>query len=100
MPFLASGAVMAIEDAAALAAAMAYAGNEPSAAFRAYETQRLGRVSRVQKDSARMGDIYHMSGALRLARNLTLAATPGHRLLARNDWLYRYRVEELKMEAD
>jgi salicylate hydroxylase len=100
MPFLASGAVMAIEDAAALAAAMAYAGNEFAAAFHAYETHRLGRVSRVQKDSARMGNIYHMSGALRLARNLTLAATPGHRLLARNDWLYRYRVEAFRTAAD
>ena len=100
MPFLASGAVMAIEDAAALAAAMTRPGNGFAAAFRAYETQRLGRVSRVQKGSARMGDIYHMSGALRLARNLTLAATPGHRLLARNDWLYRYRVEGSRMEAD
>jgi salicylate hydroxylase len=79
---------------------MARAGIEFAAAFRAYEAHRLGRVSRVQKHSARMGNIYHMSGALRLARNLTLAATPGHRLLARNDWLYRYRVEAFRMEAD
>jgi salicylate hydroxylase len=100
MPFLASGAVMAIEDAAALSTAMACAGDEFAAAFRGYETHRLGRVSRVQKGSARMGNIYHMSGALRLARNLTLAATPGHRLLARNDWLYCYRVEAFRMEAD
>jgi salicylate hydroxylase len=92
VPFLASGAVMAIEDAAVLAAETARTPGDHPMAFRAYEARRLPRASKVQQASARMGDIYHMSGPMRLARNLTLAALPSHALLARNDWLYDYRV--------
>jgi 2-polyprenyl-6-methoxyphenol hydroxylase-like FAD-dependent oxidoreductase len=90
MPFLASGAVMALEDAAVLAAEIARAPQDLPEAFRAYQRRRQERVVNVQRTSRRMGEIYHMSGALRLARNLALAAMPGRRLLARNDWLYGY----------
>ncbi|WP_088347452.1 MULTISPECIES: FAD-dependent monooxygenase [Rhodomicrobium] len=93
MPFLASGAVMALEDAATLAAEMARTPDDPAEAFRAYEQRRMARVGRVRRASARMGEIYHMSGAMRLARNLTLGAAPERLLSARNDWLYGYRVE-------
>ncbi len=63
-------------------------------AFRAYESRRKPRVERVQRASARMGEIYHMDGAMRLARNLTLGAAPQRLLLARNDWLYGYRTDD------
>ncbi len=94
MPFLASGAVMAIEDAAVLAAETARSPGAPPSAFRAYETRRMPRVRRVQRASERMGEIYHMDGAMRLARNLTLAAVPAPLLFSRNDWLYGYRAED------
>ncbi len=93
MPFLASGAVMAIEDAAVLAAELARSPRDIEAAFRRYETRRMPRVSRVQKASERMGEIYQMTGAMRLARNLTLGALPTSLLVSRNDWLYGYCVE-------
>ena len=94
MPFLASGAVMAIEDAAVLAAEIERAADDLGRAFRAYESRRKPRVERVQRASARMGEIYHMDGAMRLARNLTLGAAPQRLLLARNDWLYGYRTDD------
>jgi hypothetical protein len=37
-----------------------------------------------------MGEIYHMDGAMRFARNMVLSTIPPARLLARNDWLYGY----------
>jgi salicylate hydroxylase len=90
MPFLASGAIMAIEDAAVLAAALAGADGDVEGAFRAYETSRIPRTRRVQQASARMGEIYHMQGAMRLARNAVLSALPENVLIRRNDWLYGY----------
>ena len=92
MPFLASGAVMAIEDAAVIAAELG-GGGDIAAAFSRYERRRMPRLARVQRASTRMGEIYHMSGAMRLARNISIAALPGWHLLSRNDWLYGYRAD-------
>jgi 3-hydroxybenzoate 6-monooxygenase len=94
MPFLASGAVMAIEDAAVLAAELGRSADDLAAAFSRYEQRRMPRVARVQRASARMGDIYHMSGAMRFARNLSLTAMPEQLLLSRNDWLYGYKADD------
>ena len=99
MPFLASGAVMAMEDAAVLAAEISRSAGDLPAAFSRYERARMPRLARVRRASARMGDIYHMSGAMRLARNLSLAALPGRYLLSRNDWLYGYRAADDQLAA-
>ncbi len=90
MPFLAQGAVMALEDAAALGRAL---GAEPDhrMAFPAYESARRSRKLRVQQAAARNGKIYHLDSALAVARNLTLRAVPGTRLMAAYDWLYGHR---------
>jgi salicylate hydroxylase len=93
MPFLASGAVMAIEDAAVLAGKLARKPMDPQIAFKNYEKLRIPRVRRVQHRSQAMGGVYHLGGAMRLARNLTFGLLPPNRLLARNDWLYGYCAE-------
>jgi salicylate hydroxylase len=90
-PFLASGASMAIEDAHVLASVLEK-HVDPAESFALYEKMRRPRVARVAARSRRMGEIYHMSGVMRLARNAVIAATPPGRLLARNDWLYGFRV--------
>jgi salicylate hydroxylase len=90
LPFLASGAVAAIEDAAVLAAQLAGRPDNPERAFQAYEAARIPRLDRIVRGSQRMGEIYHMQGPVRLARNLVLGAMPPALLLARNDWLYGY----------
>lgn len=94
-PFLASGAVMAIEDAAILAEELARTPDVPSLAFRQYEARRRGRVARVRRGSLQMGAIYHMQGPLRLVRNLVMRTLPPLQLLSRNDWLYRYCADPL-----
>lgn len=93
-PFLASGAVMAIEDAETLAVELARTPDKAAAALLRYEARRKPRAERIVSTSARMGEIYHMEGAMRLARNTTLAALPSNYLLARNDWLYGFRVTD------
>ncbi|RIA55316.1 FAD-dependent monooxygenase [Dichotomicrobium thermohalophilum] len=94
LPFLASGGVLAIEDAAALARSLAFAKGQTEAAFAAYARQRRPRAARVQARSRRMGRIYHMSGVMRWSRNQVLTMQRPHELLRRNDWLYSYRADE------
>jgi salicylate hydroxylase len=90
MPFLAQGAVQAIEDAGELGAVFAmYPGNVP-AALALYEKKRLPRTAAVQLASRRQGTIYHLSGPLGLARDMTLRAMGFERMMDRLDWIYQY----------
>ncbi len=86
-PFLAQGAAQAIEDAGALARRLG-ASAGVGAALAAYSGDRVARATRVQRDAIAQGRIYHMSGALALARDLTMRALGPRRLLSRYDWLY------------
>ncbi|MBU1210942.1 MAG: FAD-dependent monooxygenase [Alphaproteobacteria bacterium] len=100
LPFLAQGAVLALEDAATLARCLSVAqlasngslGDDASAAaLAAYETARRPRSARVQAASRRNGEIYHLSGPMRTARNMTLRMLPPEKLLAGYDWLYGWK---------
>lgn len=86
LPFLAQGAAQAIEDAAALAAALGRT-DDAAAALRAYEGERRARTARIQLAARRNGAIYHLSGPARIARDLTLRRSAAH-LLDRYDWIY------------
>jgi salicylate hydroxylase len=94
LPFLASGAVMAIEDAAVIAQELARTPDDCPAAFERYQERRMPRIERLQEAVAKTGEIYHLHGPMRFARNLALAAIPRKALLARNDWLYGFRVDD------
>jgi salicylate hydroxylase len=94
LPFLASGSVMAIEDAEVLATEIAYSPDDLAAAFQRYEGRRVPRTNRIVAASARMGEIYHMGGLMRLARNAALTFMPEGILLKRYDWLYGFRITE------
>ena len=91
LPFLAQGAVMALEDAAVLAREIA--ARPDAEAFLAYERQRKPRTARIQLQSRRMGGIYHAAGAMALARNLTLRLASPSFALNRLDWIYRWTPE-------
>lgn len=89
LPFLAQGAVMALEDAVVLSREVAHAPGLPEA-FQSYEQQRKPRTARVQEQSRGMSRIYHASGPLAFARNMTLSlASPGF-ALSRLEWIYRW----------
>jgi 2-polyprenyl-6-methoxyphenol hydroxylase-like FAD-dependent oxidoreductase len=88
LPFLAQGAALAIEDAAALAESLALSTDDPEGAFQRYEGLRRPRALKVQRVSARLGRTYHMRGVSRLARNLVLRSRRPTSLLFAFDWLY------------
>jgi 3-hydroxybenzoate 6-monooxygenase len=88
LPYLAQGAALAIEDAAALARCHTEHPDDAAAAFRAYEAARYARSARLQATARRFGRIYHLSGAARLARNFALRARRGETALRQFDWLY------------
>jgi salicylate hydroxylase len=89
LPFLAQGAMMALEDAAVLGRAMATAP-DPSTAFAAYERDRRPRTARIQAESRRMGRVYHARGAFALARNLALRLGSASYAMDRLSWIYRW----------
>ena len=96
LPFAAQGAGMAIEDAAVLAKVLSEAqpetAAEVTAALKRYARLRRSRLARVQRTARKQGGIYHMAGALALARDLAIKALGPRRMLAQQDWIYRWRV--------
>ena len=91
LPFLAQGAAMALEDAAALAEPLADAltsGQDPAPILRAFEESRQARAAHLVRASRSVGRTYHMPPPFSIARDLALRAM-GARLTDRYDWIYR-----------
>jgi len=94
LPYMAQGAVQAIEDAAVLARCLERVdGRGVVPALGRYEETRRPRATRCQEGSRRNGVIYHLAdGEAQHERDSGLAAVPtlpG----ARNAWLYGHDVE-------
>ena len=96
LPFAAQGAGMAIEDAAVLANALSDSAGENiagiPAALKRYGRLRRARVKRVASSARLQGRIYHLTGAAAFARDLAIRAMGPERMLARQDWIYDWRV--------
>ena len=60
--------------------------------LRAYETARAQRTAQLQAASLANNRNYHMNGMQRFARDLLLPVIGGERLIARNDWVYGYKI--------
>ena len=88
LPFLAQGAAMAIEDAQCLAMSLGSGKHGFSEAFAVYQEERQSRVRRLQETSKRLGQIYHMTGLIGFARNLTISRRQSIGLLKDYKWLY------------
>ena len=92
LPFMAQGAVMAIEDAWILAACLDRIADQPAALAR-YQALRAPRVTRVIEAANANARNYHLSGSARLIGHTGLRAisklAPGA-LLGKFDWLYDY----------
>lgn len=87
-PYLAQGAGMAIEDAAELQRALAMHELEVPLRLRRYALNRWQRNARVQERSLRNGRIFHATGPVRWARDLSMRLL-GERLLDQ-PWLYGF----------
>jgi 2-polyprenyl-6-methoxyphenol hydroxylase-like FAD-dependent oxidoreductase len=96
LPFAAQGAGMAIEDAAVLAKTLSESRLDGAAgvaaALKDYAALRRPRVGKVQRAARRQGQIYHLGGPMALARDLTIQALGPQRLLARQGWIYGWRL--------
>lgn len=90
LPFLAQGAVMAIEDAVTLADCVA-GGRDIDSGFAAYASGRRERVTKVAAASRRNGRIYHLGGLPAVARNAALRLIAGEQVMAGYDWLYGWK---------
>ncbi|HMN37010.1 MAG TPA: FAD-dependent monooxygenase [Hyphomicrobium sp.] len=91
LPFLAQGAVLALEDAIVLARELSRDTGSVSEALTRYEDRRRPRALRVQGASRRNGRIYHLSGALARARDNVLRRSPATLLMRQYDWLYGWK---------
>ncbi len=85
-PYLAQGAGMALEDAAALAQALEDLPGDVPLALQHYAQARWQRNARVQARARRNGAIFHLKGPMRLGRDASLKLL-GQRLLD-VPWLY------------
>ncbi|HXQ13498.1 MAG TPA: FAD-dependent monooxygenase [Caulobacteraceae bacterium] len=94
LPFLAQGAVMAIEDGAVLANCLVAGQGDVGAALKRYEQLRLPRTARVQAGARAQGALFNLSGPIaRLSTfgEMSFASrfTP-RKVAARRDWLMAY----------
>lgn len=92
LPFAAQGAGMAIEDAAVLAKALSDNVAGIPAALKRYARARRARALRVARAARQQGRIYHLAGPLALARDFAIKTMGPQRMLARQDWIYDWRV--------
>jgi salicylate hydroxylase len=96
LPFAAQGAGMAIEDAAVLAKVLGDGPAETAAqvtkALRRYRRLRRARVAKVQSLAEKQGRIYHMSGPVALARDLSIRVLGPKRVLARQRWIHDWKI--------
>ena len=87
---------MAVEDAYVLAHMLSAHAHDPVHAFTQYANHRLPRTSRVQMESRRQGEIYHLANPLQVsARNFVIGL--GSRVLPglarrRYDWLFGFNA--------
>lgn len=93
-PYAAQGAAMAIEDGAALAAAIS-ASSEITAGLARYEAVRRPRLARVAGRARFNRFVWHAGGPFAIARNLALKTRNPQRLAADFDWLYGHDANSL-----
>ena len=84
LPFMAQGAVSAIEDAAVLATCLA--GSAPSAGLKRYEGLRRRRTALMQRQARRNARLFHLAGLPAWLRDRTAKLASGRIM----DKLYRY----------
>lgn len=90
VPFLAQGGAMGLEDAVCLGQAVACHGLD-ARALAAYRAHRQARVRRLAAQSERQGTLYHLARPLSLARDAVMRRVGPDGVLARVDWIYRWR---------
>ena len=94
LPFLAQGAVMALEDAWVLAQALD-SHDSDAAAFAVYQLARQDRCTRIVNAATMNARNYHLSGVMRTMGHLAMRAASRfapQMLVGRFDWIYDHDV--------
>ncbi|QCB27984.1 FAD-dependent monooxygenase [Corynebacterium endometrii] len=98
LQYLASGAVMAIEDAEALASYAADAVNSGtlvwSEVLKEVEAERGPRCARIQTTGRFWGELWHVDGLARLTRNELFRSINVTGWTKYADWLWKYDVAD------
>ena len=93
VPFLAQGAVMAIEDGFVLARALASPGTVPDRLLRYEEARRERTRKAVEGSNANIGRFHHPALAdPAKARDYVAREWAGQNVTERYEWLFRYDV--------
>jgi salicylate hydroxylase len=98
LPFMASGAAMAIEDARVLARALDQEGSG-AAGLQLYQRNRLERTSRIVNTSTAMGQVYHQpdGDAFRQQFAAVRAVAAGPSSEPPDAWLGNYDPNTVKL---
>lgn len=86
--YFAQGACMAMEDSVCLADKIEHCGGDLTAAFAAYQEERIVRAYRVVLSSRMLGKVYHASGVERKIRNSVMGAKTPEQFYDGLQWLY------------
>lgn len=99
LPFMAQGAVMAMEDGLVLARALADAPDDPARAFTAYEQARVGRANRCVLAAERNREVFHDDRLADAQAASHYVATQWNEtaVRARYDWLFTYDAAALPL---
>ena len=92
LPFLAQGAMMAIEDGIVLARCMEASPGDPAAAFSQYESLRMGRTSQIVLKSAENARRFHNPALANAdgAREYVTREWQPDKVSERYGWLFEY----------
>lgn len=93
LPFMASGAAMAIEDARILQRALDENNDLPTA-LECYQENRIPRTRKVQVDSIRFGKLYHLSSSMALTLAFKALKSAGKR---KESFLPSYDANTIKL---
>lgn len=102
LPFLAQGAVMAIEDGLVLARALAANGSDHDVAFRSYEAERKERTTKIVKGAeANLGRFHNPQlSDPALAETYVNAEWEESKVRQRYEWLFTYDATTVPVSAD
>ena len=93
LPFAAQGAAMAIEDAAVLAKHLT-PNCDIEAALDAFQNERMPRIRKTMKLARKNGGLFHLSWPMSTFRNIGMTMLPQKSMLARQDWLFDWKVDQ------
>jgi salicylate hydroxylase len=94
LPYMAQGAAMAIEDGAVLQRCLDLP-DSLSECLKRYESLRRPRTARVVRESAEMGELYHIGDA----KTMREAFEQRNIAASRNGWLYPYNPMTAALES-